>query len=418
MIKLKKVLLIGLIFISFANFAEDEYSSSTTPPPETANTEKYLKYLGAYLGYDLETEVTPIDEMIDYTLSTISTGQQILNAFFAAIPVNSLYKDFTTNTLYDSFNAQANILFQNYTNANSTSNPAVTENFDQQTYQSDPVSQSILNIVGTPDWSVCSNSSSSTPCLSYDQIMTTVLQDITTNDRLPGETSYFLYDNNAKFISQLNSNNLIAPLVFDSSSSDEGSAGLPNATQEQQAQNFIRYATEQVLPIPTMTQSDYSTLFAAAYPADESTADATKTMSAKVGLAQYLLSLRVYAAKVSVVSSNLYSIFSKRIPQSSSGSTGSSTTSSEALNEFKMATWRLYNPEQQSSDQWATKISTASPATIQKEMAVMMSEMLYEMHLARKDNERILLTESMILMEMLASRKPNTDLPGDVEPNS
>lgn len=427
MIKFKKTLLaVVLTTFSLASFSA-KYSANplgSTEESEGDTIAKYLKNLGAYLGYDVTTETTPEEAMLDYTLSIISTGQQVLNAFFAAIPVNSLYSDFTTNTTYDTFNSQANALYQDFTSAGSTSNISVVENVDQQTYQSDPVTQAILNIVGTPDWSVCpASTSSSTPCLSVDQVMTTVLQDVTSNNTLPGETSYFSYSNNSKFISQLNSNNLLAPLVYSNStdsSSTSSSSGLPSSNQLQQAEDFIRYATEAVMPMEGMSQSDYSTLFSLAYPPTDSDGnvssdvDATNTMYAKVGLAQYLLGLRVYAAKASVGIANLYSILSKRIPQTST-SGSSSTTTSQALNEFTMATWRQYNPQNQTSDQWAEKINTASPATIQKEMAILLSEISYQLYLNRQQQERILLTESMILLEMLSNNQPSNQIPGNVD---
>jgi intracellular multiplication protein IcmX len=423
MINIQKTVSVVLVSLSLSTFAS-EYSANTMgSEPAEDSTAKYLKTLGAYLGYDLDTQASPEEEMLSYTLSIISTGQQILNSFFQAIPVNALYKDFTTNPTYGDFNSQANLLFQDFKSAGS-SGISVIDNFDQKDYQDDPVTQSVLNQVGTPDWSACSGESD---CLPADQVMTTVLQDVTKDDILPGENDYFKYkDNNEKFISQLNSDNLISPLLYATSSSggssSSSSKGLPSDGQEQQAHNFILYATEAVIPLPTMTKSDYSTLFALAYPPTDSegnydsSVDANNTMNAKVGLAKYLLGLRVFAAKTSVAVGNLYSILSKRMPQSSTDSSGgNSTTTSQALNEFKMATWRQYNPEKQDSDQWASKINTSSPATIQKEMAILLSEISYQLYLNRQEQERILLTESMILLQMLSATKPSAQIPDNVD---
>lgn len=430
MINFKKILLIIISTISIsaypATFSANPDGSLPSDEDETAT---YIKNLGAYLGYDLTKEGTPEEAMLDYTLTIIATGQQVLNAFFAAIPMNSLYNAFTTNTAYDTFNAEANVLFQKFTSPSSTTNPSVVANFDQKSYQNDPVSQAILNIVGTPDWSVCpstsSSSSGTSSCLSIDQVMTTVLQDVTQNGFLPGESTYYTYDINSKFISQLNSNNLLSPLLYsttDSSSSSNSSAGLPSSNQLLQAQDFIRYVTEAVIPLPTMSQSDYSSLFSLAYPpTDEngnvsSSVDANNTMNAKMGLAQYLLGLRVYAAKASVGIRNLYEMLSSRMQTPSNNGDGSSNTAtSQALNEFTMATWRLYNPKSQSGSQWADKINTSSPATVQKEMAILLSEISYQLYLNRREQEKILLTESVMLLEMLSKNKPSPQIPGNVD---
>lgn len=424
MINLRKTVLFCSLSFAMLSFASEySASSSSSAEPDEASTSKYIKNLSAYLGYDVETDnvPAPYDVLLEYTLSMVSTGQGILNAFFASMPVNYLYKDFTSKSSYDTFNSQANYIYKDFTSAGSTSNISVIENFDQKTYQEDPVSQYILNTIGTPDWSNCSSGSSDT-CLSVDKIMTTVLQDITKDGKLPGETSYFSYDNSSKFLGQLNSNTLISPLLYSADNSNISEAGLVSGNQLQGAQNFIRYVTESVIPLQTMTQSDYSTLFSLAYPPTDddgnisASVDATNTMNAKIGLAKYLLGLRVYAAKLSVPISNLYYILGKRVAQTSSSSGGSdTTTTSEALNEFKMATWRQYDPSKEASDQWVQKINSASAATVQKETAILLSEISMQLYQTRQVQERLLLTNSILLLQALSQNKPDTGIPGDVD---
>lgn len=424
MIKIRKaIFLCGLSFTLLSFASEYSASSSPTADADEAATSKYIKNLSAYLGYDVESEniPQPYDVLLEYTMSIASTGQTILNTFFASMPVNYLYKNFTNKSAYDTFNGQANYIYKDFTSAGSSSSVSVIENFDQKTYQEDPVSQFILNTIGTPDWSNCSKSSSST-CLSVDKVMTTVLQDITKDGKLPGETSYYSYDNNSKFLGQLNSNTLISPLLYSADNSNISDNGLVSGNQLQGAQNFIRYVSESVIPISTMTQSDYSTLFALAYPpTDESgnissSVDAANTMNAKVGLAKYLLGLRVYAAKLSVPIGNLYYILGKRVPQtsSSSGSSDANTTS-EALNEFKMATWRQYDPSKEPSEQWVQKINSASAATVQKEVALLLSDISTQLYQSRQIQERILLTNSILLLQALSQNKPDYGIPNDVE---
>lgn len=435
----KNILLITILATSFQVMADDSLSANPNMATSTAasgTTAKYLKNLGDYLGWDLTQDVsfTPVALMLDYTFSVASTGQQLLTTFFGSIPMNGSYPTFATGSSYDAFiNNQANTLFKdNYANAGGAP-VSVTDGFDQKQYQNDPVTQSILNMVGTPDWSICpatstnasSQSNSSNPCLSLDLVMATVLQDVTNNDKLPGETNYYNYDSNSKFISQLNSDNLIGPMLYSTSNGGSGTGGqtkgLPSSNQEQQAQDFIRYATGMVLPNPTMSQSDYSDLYNIAYTATTDTSgnpipgvDANNVMNAKVALMNYLLSLRVYAAKSSVAIGNLYYILSKRMPQTSTDSNGSNSSTSQALSEFQMATWRLYNPQQQASNQWVQQINNASPATVQKEMAILLSEINYQMYLSRQQQERLLMTNSLLLMQMLSSNKPSADFPNTV----
>lgn len=387
-------------------------------------TAKYLKTLGDYLGYDLTAQSALFsDTLFDYTLNVVantSTGQNILSAMLSAIPMNAAFPTFFTDTSYDALNQAANKPFSGFAaQTDNDSSITATEQFDQAQWQRDPVSQAILNMVGTPDLNTCptnSENASSKPCLSNYQTMLTVLSGTLNKDgELPGEYEYMDYNNTSQFISQLNSNNLIGPMIYASNGGNQ--KGFPSQSQIQQAQAFVRYATEGVLPIPTMSPTDYSTLRKLAYPDQISeNLDIENMNNAKVALANYLLNLRVYAAKSSVAISNLYYILGKRVKQSVPGSNDASANSSQAMNEFRMATWRLYNPEtKQSSDQWAQKINNSAPSAVQKEMAILLSEINYQLYLNRQQQERLLLTDSMILMQLLSLAKPSSDFPSSVD---
>ena len=119
--------------------------------------------------------------------------------------------------------------------------------------------------------------------------------------------------------------------------------------------------------------------------------------------------MRVYAAQSSVAISNLYGVLSKRMPQTVPSADGkSNTTSSEALSEFQTATWRLYNPSEKNSDnQWVNLINQSSAATVEKEMAILLSEINYQLYLNRQMEEKNLLTNSVLLVQSLMSNKPN-----------
>jgi intracellular multiplication protein IcmX len=148
-----------------------------------------------------------------------------------------------------------------------------------------------------------------------------------------------------------------------------------------------------------MTKIDYDQLY-----------DNQKTSaSAKKDLMTYLLKLRVYAAQNSVPISNLAYMMEKRMPQTPKTSDVTTTsTTSEAFNEYVMATWRLFSPG--AKEQWISQIDKASSATVQKEIAILLAEISYQMYLTRRDQERLLLTNSMFLLQTMASNKPNTNV--------
>ena len=81
-----------------------------------------------------------------------------------------------------------------------------------------------------------------------------------------------------------------------------------------------------------------------------------------------------------------------------------SSTSSQALSEYQLASWRIYDPTHQ--QQWIDQLNTASAATVQKEIAILLSEMNYQLYLNRQQEERILLTNSIQLLQALTMNKP------------
>jgi intracellular multiplication protein IcmX len=132
----------------------------------------------------------------------------------------------------------------------------------------------------------------------------------------------------------------------------------------------------------------------------------TSILNAQKTISNYLASLRVYAAQTSVAVGNLYYILSKRLPQQDA--TNQNTTS-QALNELTMASRRLYNPNSGNTAQWLDMINNASPSTVQKEMAILLSEINYQLYLNRQQEERLLLTNSLLLIQALKQNAPTAD---------
>ncbi len=162
--------------------------------------------------------------------------------------------------------------------------------------------------------------------------------------------------------------------------------------------------------------SDYSNLYMQAVPTDGSNVTSVQQAQAQGTLNTYFTNLRIYAAQSSVGLSNLYFILSQTLTADPTGK--DNNVSSQAMNEFNMATWRLFNPNNNTANkQWIEGINNASPGTVQKEIAVLLAEMNYQMYLDRQIQERILLTQSVMLMQNTRASQPTADLSNQNTPD-
>lgn len=431
---LHKLTLVNLLcfstIITAADLVENQYDPSKTPADNGAEMlAKYVLNLGGYLGYDLKQSPTDKQNVTGGLLdiSTLMLSQtNAFSTFLGSIPVDAIsqaMQQFLPSTVPAAalINDFANATYLNYNNPSSTGSASVTITplLDQPTFQKDPVSQTILNILTTPDYTSCQDYSgtwkATCPRMYQDKIMANVI------GKLPPYKEVYSFEYNEPLLGQLNSNALMGPLLY----STEGSSQQPEATgtpnqqdkgltaqnQLQQASNFILYATGAVSPGSLPKFKDYdSLLLKAKGPSNAAGKPPTaEQLRAQNTLNTYFTSLRVYAAQSSVGVSNLYYILAKRLPQNpSKNATGQ--VSSQAMNEFKMATWRLFNTEDANPDkQWAKQINDASPATVQKEIATLLAEINYQMYLDRQIQERILLTNSIGLIQNSRMAQPKTD---------
>ncbi|MCX7118052.1 MAG: type IV secretion protein IcmX, partial [Legionellales bacterium] len=311
-----------------------------------------------------------------------------------------------------SINDHADATYAAYATPSASGTVSVNSAIDQQTYQPDPVSQGLLNLLGTPDVSFCMDSSE-THWNSDCKLLVSQLVKSNIIGTLPKPNEFFSYGYNQKFLSQLNASTLLGPLLY---STDPGAppsgntqpgqtSGLTAQNQAQEAFNYIRYATNSVAPQSTPSQKNYSKTYFTAFPPKGTTAPSlTVQMQAQGSLSTYFSKLRVFAAQTSVVYGNLYYLFAKRMPQKREG--GNSQTS-DALNEMTMATWRLFTPSGASKKDWLNQINQASSATVGKEAAVLLAEINYQLYLMRQQQERILLTNSLILSTVTLQGYPN-----------
>lgn len=426
-------LMIVLLASAFNGYTDDTTTYSSTPAvgdtDETLMT-KFLYNLGGDLGFDLKTAVTsPVSSLLvsPPTLVESIAGAAIMT-LFGAIPVNAgtlnaslLNFVPTSNRTYTAFNTLANSTFPSYNTPGSSSAPvSVSALIDQSTYAKDPVSQFILNLMSTPNHTYCMDPTDSVWLNNNSQTIgdCAYLYDNKILSNVAGATPALPFlDPKAQnpILDTLNGNTLIAPLLYSTTSASTSSSssvnqGLVGTNQAEQASNFIRYATGATTAPSTPTQVNYNALLMAI---SSPTNDRSAKEAAIAVLDNYIISTREYAAKVSVPVGNLYSILSKRLPQGQSSSNGGT---SQALSEMTMATRRIYDPSMLSTgkSQWTTQISNASPATVQKEMAILLAEINYQLYLNRQQDERLLLTNSLLLIQSLKQDMPSPPMSDSV----
>ena len=397
--------------------------------PNLNQLSQFLLNLGSYIGYDLTQPgpTPPVSNLADGT--TLKQFQQnAVQLYLGTILMKPIID--TQSPLASALNQFANMIFKNGVfstpstgQQSSTDSSGVTVNnlIDQTPYQNDPVEQSIMNTLTTPDYSYCKMITSCPQTTASNQGTDLASRCCGT----PGRAQYQIgvnvvgnfpqttdvFDAVApSVLNQLNGNTLINPLMYGTtsnntnnsdsngaSSSQQSTIGLQANTQAQEAENFIRYVTGSVAPTPKTKADVYDKLQkqATTVPNKPTAAQIEQMAAAQSALSTYLAALRVSAAQASVGVSNLYYILSKRMSQTPS----SGTVTSQALSEYTMATRRLYDPVTKSGP-WLDQINNASPATVQKEIAVLLSEINYQLYLTRQQQERLLLTNTVMLFQL------------------
>ena len=398
---------------------------------DATDTDALLTALGAYLGYDLASTddpalKSPVATLLDAAGAALAQQSAVVTEL-GAIPVNAASEAASqfvpSGSTYAPINSMSNYTFSGqsgtpaYNTVSSSGDGAVTVTnlIDQSDYQKDPISQAVLNILGTPNYTSCMDNAD--PAAWLPDFMYKLYNTQVTNNVIgtplgnTGDTAFFTFASNAALIPQLNSNTLIAPLLYNTSAAEPSTGstppppanGLASTNQMQDAANFIRYASYMVTPVPLPLQKEYANALTMM---NDSTVSATNRSDAQASITSYLTSLRVYAAQVSVPISNLYAILSKRMPQQNDSNTATQT--SQALSEFQMATRRLANPVDK-SNQWIDQINAASSGTVQKEIAILLAEINYQLYLTRQQEERQLLTTSIMLLQAAYQHPPSFD---------
>ncbi|RUR13662.1 type IV secretion protein IcmX [Legionella sp. km772] len=495
--KLGKFAVANLLCLTMMSATAQNYNNNDSQAQQDTsnNTGKLLQSVinwAALLGFEVDPEkvqsTPPIaDVQLTSYANTSLLETLVYSTFFGSIPTTTppitssnssssssgqqgvglpfLPQSKTTETI----NAASNLTFKNYNGSSGSSsssgsqvasisaNPLV----DQPPYQADPVSQAIFNILGTPDVSACSAntqnpqqnvSNSTNPIKSFQSsqpcsIAPTMFQSQLVENVVgvpPSPSAFYSIASNAAILPQLNSNSLIAPLNYSSDqlnfnttppSGGEASAGLSATTQAELAANFIRYASGSVSPTILPNQNTYQAVYNAAVNAGDSQPQMQAILST------YLTNLRIYAAQSSVGIGNLYYILSRRLPQQQNGSGQngeSGQQNSQALNEYNMATWRIFqvggaaatgssgssssgsgsgstsSSGSSAQTQWIEKINSAGSATVQKEIAILLAEINYQLYLDRQIQERMLMTTSVSLLQGTKATQPSSDLSNQI----
>lgn len=417
---------------------QDQNSSSNQDTSSGAGSSmqaiaSYIMNLGGYLGYPVETTPAAVSSTLlnEPYISNLQKESALL--LLGTIPVllststssSSTSTDPTivasTNPNATEINKHINMIFKSQTDTQEQSAHLVKskyidqklENVEQNTI--DPISQNIVNRLTTDTFGACGKALTSTAtqpisteeqenCIkrNSDAIATHVLGGVPNPQKLPKL--------NTNLINQMNSNSLIAPMLYSTTSSTATAkqTHLTATNQVQEAENFIRYASFELAPLPQISYKNYESLYVEATDTSQPAEIQAEKMAS---LSNYFVTLRSLAAQQSVAISNLYSILSKRMPQTDA-STGNST--SEALNEYVMASKRLYdtNPGKDGQEsQWVKNINTASSATVQKEMAVLLAEINYQLYLNRQQQERMLLTDSILIIQISHALQMETRIP-------
>lgn len=435
--------------------------SDTAIKDATSQIQTYISNLGAYLGYDLKVSPTSGSSTPSQTLLTVTTSaiQNILipgfPIWFGAITVNTAGQTLAaspsaSNTFFVPSNISGYSLFNETGNATftyssftspSTTNISVSNLIDQpgsgsngSNYQSDPVSQNIANILGTPDITYCMDNTESTfvsqcaygsSLINKDQLMQGILGPA------PDPLTFFTSTFNEPVIPQLNVNSLLGPLLYTTTAINNptsnvvpssgiytnpaGGGPLTASSQAQQAQNFVRYATLAVTPPALPSYATYNNMFSQLLTSNTS---ATPVQQSNIlsKIAYYFLQLRSYAAHAGTGAAMLYDVLSKRMPQTVTNPSNSSqsVTTSEALNEYIMSTWRLFDPQSSTAttgSPWVQGLNQASAATSQKEATLILAEINYQLYLTRQLLEKLVVMNSLLLIQGANSNLlPNAEL--------
>lgn len=417
--KVKMISLVVLLSVSQLSYSVSEPQA----PWNSGGSEKlteYFKNFSGYFGYDVEKQPDEKKSDLFNSKKTKASAKSFVETYLSSLL--GLQPPQLLGAEAGGLNFSQDVIGQTFKEFSqqdaSGGEIGFSKLVNQPPAQKDPIAQAVLDILSTPNFASCfSSSSDASPGPSEDDCAKMLTREwVMANEIGTIPLSAEIYDpkTNQKWVQVLNSNNLLSPMMYNdkdlagleaqsSQAEKEGSkSGLIGKTQAQMAYDFVSFVSGLVLPVNVPSKDDYEKVFRQMINGSK-----REQMQARGTLFEYINKLRVYSAQVSVGLSNLYYIVSKRMPKTIPGENNSKQQTSQALDEFKMATWRLNPPSAGGTDtSWISQINTASPTTVQKEIAVLLAEMNYQLYLNRQQQERILLTESVLLLQGAKNAQP------------
>lgn len=181
-------------------------------------------------------------------------------------------------------------------------------------------------------------------------------------------------------------NTLLGPVAYQT---------VNNANQQTAAQNFITWVSGITQPIGVI---DFS---GAKLPAGE-----TQTAVESIpDVATYVVMQRTYTAQQAVGLSNLYELFSERVPKKGLGAQAGMPNSTSSTSESPLQIEQYLATRQIADPNWYTSMQTASPAAVSRATLFLLAElppMLYQLHL---DMERMTATLSVMEIQQTAGSR-------------
>jgi hypothetical protein len=456
---ISSAVLAGLIFVSQPQAYAAAYDFNTNPntPPDSQaqilnKIFKSLVNFGSSFGFKISPEENNpngfTNPMPDLKIFKTIEMNVVRHLFYVMSRNNNFQTLFGDDSTYAAFDKLGENLFSKYPMVfNYIDVKQQSSNAEQGTKQDiNPVTQYVLNILNFTPWDVCVKSdknnfyqadgfnylnvmiiynsifntkfdSNGAPLASIDCKAIQGISDTSKQDNIFKQGTYFNfpgYNNTASssnstkidysnLSKKLDSSTFLSPLIYKTGEDDENN-------QLKSAQAFFRYITGSVTPPPGPS----AVLMSKMVNTIKTSNDPTTAMRYFITLGNYILSTRIYAARQSVGIQSIYEILSKRMPISDSTSSldgAQNKPTSQALNEFNMATYRLFAPSNtnnngmtggsatsNSTSPWQDMINTASTPVIQKETALLLAEINYQMYLMRQQQEKLLLTNSLLLV--------------------
>ncbi len=376
---------------------------------------------------------------------------QLPQALIAPLPILQAARESKTlweigTTVYADFgsteSSSKEISNQDVNDINNSFNVKVT--LDQPEYQKLPTLQSVYNILASPfsliqpdggvdhvdkDWikslskmkDQCPDTD--VPCLFPEQVIESAgginYQGLIDVDGKHGQEVLQSIFSTADVIApSLSFDSLIGPILLDKKNNDDSqnqafndlyNGGLFGQSAIRKADAFIRYASGTILPLP----KDNNLRNSITSLVKGGSGDLSKRFADAEALNEYFIKQRTYAAQASVGISNLYSLLANRLPITdadgkqitSKDLQGNDLPVTKARQEMEMAVKRFIKPSGKDAKTWADELKKSSSKDVQRQMAMLLAEMNYQMYLNRMIQQRMLATMSVLELQYLTSMR-------------